>query len=260
VTTAAQLAALFCTSCGIEGKPNLEVVCQQIGLRLKEVESNGFDGALVCSIGHQKGIIAIRRSIRENSRKRFTIAHEIGHFVIPYHRYLGNVCSPQVVDRFGDLLKIPEREANEFAAELLLPGSLLRARFELSSPALSQIGRVAQEFETSLTATTRRFLDLTDMPCFIVWSEENSIVWHQRNRSFPFHLSNQEHLTIHSKAGQLFAGKRIAPGPSAVPLSSWFQSEAETGHELIEDSILLPNYSAVLSLLILPRELVIAEE
>ena len=95
----------------------------------------------------------------------------------------------------------------------------------------------------------------------MVWSEENSVVWHQRNRSFPFHLSNQEHLTIHSKAGRrLFAVERVAPGPSSVPLSSWFQSEAETGHELIEDSILLPNYNAVLSLLILPRELAIAEE
>ena len=49
---------------------------------MREVPANGFDGALVRSKAGQKGIIAVNSRLREASRKRFTIAHEIGRYVI----------------------------------------------------------------------------------------------------------------------------------------------------------------------------------
>lgn len=134
----AQLANVLLGAFGLEGKPDLQLVCHRLGLRVKEVNSSGFDGALVCSAGSQKGIIAVRRSIQEAARKRFTVAHEIGHFAIPYHRRLGSVCGSGAVERFGEGTALYELEANEFAAELLLPSKVVRGRFNLAGPPADQ--------------------------------------------------------------------------------------------------------------------------
>lgn len=56
-------------------------------------------------------------------RRRFTLAHEIGHIVIPWH--LGTIVDDIDVPRSGEATKYREMEAeaNRFAAELLMPST-----------------------------------------------------------------------------------------------------------------------------------------
>lgn len=56
-------------------------------------------------------------------RQRFTIAHEIGHFLL---HNPDDVVYRDVIENYNNLIdRIREREANGFAAELLMPESLL---------------------------------------------------------------------------------------------------------------------------------------
>jgi hypothetical protein len=143
MSPAAQLAVLI-TQRFVKGvPPDLAALCEELGLHVREVPARGFDGALVRSRTAQKGIIAIKASLREKARKRFTIAHEIGHFVLPHHRLLKTVCDERKIDSFDARLNRPEVEANEFASELLLPGAILARTFNLSIFSLSQISAVA---------------------------------------------------------------------------------------------------------------------
>ena len=66
-----------------------------------------FDGSLVRALDGPKGIVAIKQSIREVSRKRFTIAHEIGHYLIPSHRNLENVCTDGMIESWQKGLNKP---------------------------------------------------------------------------------------------------------------------------------------------------------
>src|SRR5438132_14147381 len=100
MSPAAQLAVLISQRFVKGAPPDLGALCKELGLRVQEVPAKGFDGALVRSKTGQKGIIAVKASIREASRKRFTIAHEIGHFVIPHHRLLKNFCDERKIDSF----------------------------------------------------------------------------------------------------------------------------------------------------------------
>jgi len=251
---ATQLASILLDAFGIEGKTDLPLLCRELGLRVKEVDSTGFDGALLCSKGSQKGIIGVRRSIKEPSRKRFTVAHEIGHFIIPYHRRLGNVCAPGAIERFGKDFPSAELEANEFAAEVLLPSKLVRDRFNLRDPFLTDIEVVAQEFGTSLTATTYRYVDLTDVPCVMVWSKAGKAVWYHRSDTFPFYISMSAVPASESVAGRLFRGKPVSAGPQVVSPELWLDlGDAEPVKLLSEESKYLPNYDAVLSVLHIVR-------
>lgn len=250
MTPAATLANFVAEKFVKTATPDLTALCRDLGLRIREVPANGFDGALIRSKAGQKGIVAVKASIFEKSRKRFTIAHEIGHFIIPHHRNLGNICEERKIENFDSRLNRAEIEANEFAAELLLPSAVLRKRFNLAEVSLSQISAVAVDFGTSLTATIRSFLTLTDLPCAMVWSITNRARWFVRSDSFRFFLPLPDLPANGSFAARIFRGESAPAELAPVPSDAWLDRQAaEHVHTLLEHSISLPNYSAVLTLL-----------
>lgn len=250
MTSPSELASCLLERLGIRGKPDLHVVAKRVGLRIVEVEAEAFEGSLVRALDGPKGIVAINEAIREPSRKRFTIGHEIGHYLLPGHRNLENVCAGGVIESWQKGLNQPELEANEFAVELLLPLKYVRDALQLKDPSLRSIARVATEFETSLTATTLRFVDLTDLPCVAVWSEKKRARWYRRSSAFPFYLSKESLPSAESFAGWLFDGRRGPEDFAEVPAKAWMEwRDADKVVRVLEHSIRLPNYDAVLTLL-----------
>jgi Zn-dependent peptidase ImmA (M78 family) len=53
--------------------------------------------------------------MREAGRKRFTVAHEIGHFIL--HRENQISCLPAEIARWENNGESPERQADSFASE-----------------------------------------------------------------------------------------------------------------------------------------------
>jgi len=85
-------------------------------------------------------------------RRRFTIAHEIGHFVLHPER-----CRPERGGAVNEAGRLEEREADSFAAELLMPEHLVRE-------AVREHGldatRLADRFEVSRKAMLTRLRSL----------------------------------------------------------------------------------------------------
>lgn len=244
------LAFLLADEFGVTGKPNLEALAGEIGLRIKDVDVDGFEGTLVRALAGPKGIIGINKSIREQGRRRFTIAHEIGHYVIPSHRRLKNVCLTEQLESWNPQLPIPEVEANEFAAELLLPARFVRSALTLHQPSFRRISEVARDFETSLTATTYRFLTLTDMAFAMVWSTNERATWFKRSDGFRYFLPIHELPVKGSFAWRLFQGKSAPEEFHPIDAALWLdRRDAERVDVLFEHSLHLRNYNAVLTLL-----------
>lgn len=250
MTSASELASHLLNRLEIKGKPDLPQIAGRIGLRIQEVDADAFDGSLVRALEGPKGIVAINQSIREASRKRFTIAHEIGHYLIPSHRNLENVCTSNMVESWKKGLNEPELEANEFAVELLLPVQYVREPLKLNDPSLHTISQVASQFETSLTATTLRFVGLTDLPCAAVWSQGKKAKWYRRSDACPFYLSKEILPCEGSFAHRLFEGRDAPNDFAQVPPESWLdQRDSPKVLRVLEHSVRLSYYDAVLTLL-----------
>jgi len=250
VTSPSELASHLLARLGMQGKPDIAQVAHRVGLRIVEVDAEAFDGSLVRALDGPKGIVAVNRAIREASRKRFTIAHEIGHYLIPSHRNLENVCTVGMIESWQNGLTGPEVEANEFAVELLLPAGYVREPLRLHDPSFEAIGRVANQFETSLTATTLRFVTLTELLCVVVWSEANRARWYRRSDAFPFYLSKDILPCDGSLAYRLFEGGRVPDDFAEIPPEAWLdRRDAARVARALEHSLRLPNYDAVLTLL-----------
>ncbi len=156
---------------------------------VREGEMKGAEGRLLRK--KKNGIIHIRKGIVPEGRRRFTIAHELGHWEL-HEKYSQFLCDAEDMRDYGR--SALEVEANHFAAELLMPASHFRAACEKAEPSLHLIESLSAEFETTLTATAIRFADTTRRKVVIVWFEGGIIRWSYKNpkRGAPFVVAGRK--------------------------------------------------------------------
>lgn len=117
-----------------------------LGLRIAESDGLPVSGLL---LPREREIWLNAAEARQSAgRRRFTIAHELGHWVCQVQEGRRQPIYCRAVTADGDGRNPPEeREANVFAAELLMPRPAVRAAFaELAdSPELATRFDVSQE-------------------------------------------------------------------------------------------------------------------
>ena len=122
--------------------------CEDLGIRVISDKLLEKDGYLVCAEGQK--LIFISSRITNAHRKRFIVAHEIGHFLLHSGQLYG--CSDIVESK---TLRVNSRdqesEANMFASELLLPKELLQKCIPNRRLSFDDICRIALSFDTSVT-------------------------------------------------------------------------------------------------------------
>ena len=93
---------------------------------IEESLNNNCDGKII--FGEKKTIIKINKDIEFTTRKKFALAHEIGHLVLHKNLELpdDNFTTLNVVSGSEKFLKNgqQELEANEFASEILMPSKI----------------------------------------------------------------------------------------------------------------------------------------
>ena len=81
-----------------------------------------------------------REAQESPGRRRFTIAHELGHWVCQCLEGRGAPVYCRAEDVSPDADRTLEREANVFAAELLMPEPAVRAEFSRGGDVASRFG------------------------------------------------------------------------------------------------------------------------
>jgi len=225
-------------------------VTRALGLEIRYCDSSGFDGALVCSKQNRVGTVLVKKSIRELGRRKFTIAHEIGHYVLPHHGSSENVCSSRDVESWDRRLSDQEIEANVFAGELLIPERLVDPAIKRERPAMSIIREISTKFETSLTAAAYRAMYLTPFRAAIVWSTDGVVRWFKASEEFEAFVSVKESVAEGTYAYDSFRGKPVPDMLKSVKSELWLaQSSRGNPDYILEHSIALPSYNSVLTLL-----------
>jgi hypothetical protein len=110
------------------------------------------------------------------SRIRFSIGHELGHFHIDEHREAlvrGETHSSEP----GFRSKNPkELQADEFAAALLIPAQLMEPPItKRGFMSLDEVRRISERCETSLYATTIRYVKMASEACLVVLAQRGTI-------------------------------------------------------------------------------------
>lgn len=214
----------------------------------------GFDGALLPAPPGKKGWgILYNNRIASKGRINFTLAHEFGHYLI--HRLAfpdGMRCSQQDVLRWDSEYKKLEREANIFAAYLLMPLDDYRRQLDPRTVAtFDLLTHCADRYEVSLIAATLRWLLYTERRAVLVVSRDGFILW---ARSSDAAFKSGIYIKTSGRAIPV-PNASIAARPEAFadgglgvnhPPGVWFVDPCQ------EISIVSENYDFTLSLIQLP--------
>ena len=152
-----------------------------------------FEGVLITS-GPEKTEGSILVNAKSGlRRRRYTVGHELGHFLHPHHipPTDGFHCTSEDMARSnvkGNSKRIlQELQANAFAAELLLPRVLfvrdLQYKRELGLEAIIEL---SDNYDISKEAVARRYVSLQEEACAIVFSHEGRIRYFCRHDNFPW--------------------------------------------------------------------------
>lgn len=197
----------------------------------------------------KRGIIRTHSGIREEGRKRFAIAHEMGHWFLHEAESQFFVCTAeQMRDYKGSPMEV---EANLFASEFLMPTALFRPLAGDVEPRLEQVKSLAGTFNTSLTATGMKFVDINKHECILVLSTNKIIAWskQQGNRSG---LRIEKGMKLHPESLAFHVtGPAGKLEPEVVKSETWIAHNwHERQIEVTEQSWVLENYNSVLTMLV----------
>jgi Zn-dependent peptidase ImmA (M78 family) len=220
-------------------------IAMSLGALVREKELQGYEARLIRK--GNIGIISINGLIPEEGRKRFAIAHEIGHFTL--HSGTQLIQCEEDDMYIWKKSKAQEIEANVFAANLLMPHEIFIRSIKIGQPTLDMISELAKEFRTTLTATALRYVGFSKEPCALVVSKDGFIKWYRKSDSFNFHVKVGEKLSFDTFAFDFFDGVNLPLEPDSVPTHAWLAGEIDEEAELFEQSLSLKSYGIVLSLL-----------
>jgi hypothetical protein len=116
-------------------------------------------------------LVATDESLNHN-RTRFSVLHEVGHYVLPNHEHTLYVCDDRGLN-FRTRLWM-EKEANEFAAELLFLGDRFAVEANSLPVSAATVYQLATKYEASFEATARRLVERNFKSCILVVFKEDS--------------------------------------------------------------------------------------
>lgn len=138
----------------------------------------GIEGMLSKSRTANEWFILFDETVEITGRVRFTISHELGHYLL--HRNLSEQfkCGQAtMLDYDSHESQSREKEANEFASFLLMPLNDFRKEIEGHEVTLELISHCAEKYRVSITACALKWIKFTDESAILVIARDDFILW-----------------------------------------------------------------------------------
>lgn len=170
------------------------------------------------------------------ARQRFSAAHELGHWMLDRGKLSGFSCTEKqiVTGWYGDN---PERRANRFAADLLMPTYLFAPAAKGKEMTFSTVRELCERFKTSITATAIRLVETGSFPAMLVFSTPEGIIWQSKPNDLPYAIELHDRPGKYTNAAELLSGQKPENNPDEVQASDWLATPGSKNYSIIEDSV-----------------------
>lgn len=189
---------------------------------------------------------------QDRGRRRFSIAHEFGHYHIPKHaRFTRTPCAERDLRARSTDARQAEWEANDFAAELLMPTRLFSTDVDGREPSFELVARLASPdfYDVSFTAAAWRLVQTTSEACALVVTSRGTVEWIARSTAFRYRMAERrQRIRPGTAAAAVLAGEAANPALERVEWHTWLDREPDYEAEVWESTHAIPSLGQVLSL------------
>lgn len=241
---------------------SMKDLVQARGCYYEETLMDNKDGRIVTF--SRRSVISINNSIKDIGKKRFVTAHELGHFELHKHLVVN-------ADSHFDLCNWfqaghHEKEANEFASELLMPTRMFKEQCSERKFGPDLIEYLSRTFVVSKTAAILRFVKEGNHPVCVFCSQDNKVKWwqmskdmetmehdfidHEKWSRYKIGVSSKFPPPPESVAGQLMSDPKKGQNISRfqeIDKSTWFYTLPEDNPMMYEYCNFIPAYNFALS-------------
>lgn len=217
---------------------------------------DGFDGLLKANKARSKWLILYNSATPSEGRKRFTIAHEFGHYILHRHQQDLFECGDDDIETGDNNERDIEAEADLFSSTLLMPLDDFRRQVDGQPISFDLLGHCADRYGVSLTAAALRWTEIAPKRAVLVASRDDHMLWAKSNKAA-------------LKSGAYFATRKntielprdaLAHSYNAIDMienrtgraQSWFNREPAS-MPITEMTRIAGQYDYTLTLLVLPE-------
>jgi len=207
---------------------SMEEVAGSLGISIKEVPFMGSEGRILMS--GNSGIISINSAINNQKKNNFTIAHEIGHFIL--HKDLTFYSDTNATLSEWYTKGTQEKQANEFASELLIPSDLFCSIVDGKKLNIALMREVSSYFNVSILAAFLKYVPLGSYPVMIVFMENGLVKWKKCSDDFPFQfLPLTSAVPAYTVAGDHFYHNNLESEPEEIDAIEWFPEDYKINYD-----------------------------
>lgn len=248
------VAQKLMNECGIDDPTEfpLDLIVFGRGATLIEKPLQNSEGRIV--FGQHSAIITVNSDIPYEGKKRFVIAHELGHYEMHRNVILVHNDTDATLEFFKNGNQ--ETEANEFASELLMPEHLFRKECEGKKFSPDLLRQLSERFQTSITSVAYKYFELGPHPICLFYSYNNQVKYWKRPDGYPHFIIDRAKLPPpdDSVAAEYFDKQKIYSREHSIQQiwkSTWFELkswENDNDFKFFEYCIITPAYNTVLSI------------
>jgi hypothetical protein len=226
---------------------DLEGLAAAEGVEVRYRHLAGCEARLV--VVGERGIISVRAHAANLGRQRFSLAHELAHWMRDRHTG-GVLCSSDDISASDVGSRSRETEANAYASQLVLPDYLIAPRAATLPVSLDAAQELARTFKSSLTAAALKLIRHVSVAAWVVCHRPQAKGWFVKGRATPidvFVLTDELHHD--SPAFNLLYGPE--GGRTLLhsePASHWLSGTSIRGKDVRCQSMKIPD-GTVLTLL-----------
>lgn len=166
---------------------DLDLVAFSLNADVKRVPLSDCEGNIIGT--DKKAIISVSIDA-DLKRQRFSLGHELGHWVNDRGQNLTYRCDTndmrQRTASKQNFRQQKEVRANQFSAELLMPKHIFsnyQHGFDITT---ESVNFLSEKFNASRTSTAIRLIEVSDYPCMIIcWDKSGIRRWFHRNSIVP---------------------------------------------------------------------------
>ncbi len=181
-----------------------ERLAEKLRVEVREGPLNGCDGWVLS--GPAGAMIRLNSTIPV-ARRRFTLAHELGHLLLGVPTVVGESVYDSLISRSDE-----ERKVNDLASELLLPEGVVRQSFPAVPVVAAQLRKLAKKGKVSELAAAIRVANLAAAIGLV-----NASVVFFKDDEFEWHWSKTLKIAPAVAIRLLAEAKKSDPQPARIP-------------------------------------------
>lgn len=228
------------------GDIDLEAIAYYQGVAVNYRPLEGCE-AQILGLGDRA--VAIINANSGRRRKRFSLAHELGH----WHHHRGKVLACHMEGERDPAYQPthPEKVADDYAADLLLPRYLFHPAADAYGKTTVEIAEhLLEKFDTSLTATLIRLVELGPEPAILICHNKSGRKWFTRGPDVPERWFPRQDLDSESYAMDVLFGDSQRSRRIRLGADAWFERREAEKFEILEQSVQVGDQE-ILSLVVL---------